>query len=227
MNQQNKSHIHKQEQKKQHKKEFLEDTNNYIRLPRIIEAKENLNPQNWANVKNEYLLSPILGGDGRVLIRQDDFKSRFDCASCDGKGHTNETCPYCLGTKYDKGKSDNGPCRDCTIGEGDGRITYGKVPCSTCSGKGGTIVIPDDAKSDTTMGNIIAISMYGIKHVKINDKVMYHIYTGIKFKFLEQTFRVAMEKDLLCLVKQMKKSTDIIQQESYADLDNTGVAHDD
>lgn len=185
-----------------------------------------LDKNSWANIKDQYLLSPIYGGPGRVLVQQDEFKSRFDCKTCGGKGYTNEVCQYCQGTKFHNSKEENGECPDCTVGTSDARVTYGKTPCPTCSGKGGTIIIPDDAKSDTTMGNIIAISDKGIDCVKVGDKVMYGSYIGTKFEFMGLVLRIVVEKDLFCLVKQLKTNVDVPKESSFAELDNVGVAHE-
>lgn len=184
------------------------------------------NTNQWANIADQYMLSPIYGGMGRVLIKQDEFKSRFDCITCGGKGHTDEVCQYCLGTKFQKGKEENGECPDCTVGTSDGRVTYGKTPCSVCKGKGGSIIIPDDAKSDTTMGIIIAISSTDINIVRPGDKVMYSSYYGTKFEFVGNLLRIGTEKDLFCLVKQLKQNVDTVKEQSFAELENSGVAHE-
>lgn len=185
-------------------------------------------PKHWANVKDQYLLSPIYGGDGRVLIKQDDFKSRYDCSKCGGRGHTGEVCHYCLGTKFEKGKEENGYCRDCTVGDTHTSVgkTLGHVPCDLCKGTGGSIVTPDDSKNDTTMGNVIAVSSTDIKCVKQGDKVMYSTWFGNKFEFMGLVLRIGVEKDLFCLVKQLKQNVDSVREQGFADLENTGVPHE-
>ena len=180
----------------------------------------------WASIADQYMLSPIYGGMGRVLIKQDEFKSRFDCTNCNGKGYIDEVCQYCLGTKFQRGKEENGECPDCTVGTSDGRVTYGKTPCSVCKGRGGSIIIPDDAKSDTTMGVIIAVSATDITTTKPGDKVMYSSYYGTKFEFCGNILRIGTEKDLFCLVKQLKSNVDTVREQSFADLENSGVAHE-
>jgi chaperonin GroES len=187
---------------------------------------KNKQKEQWANVKDQYMISPILGGDGRVLVQEDPHKDKFECKDCKGTGCTSETCPYCLGSKYDRGKEENGECRDCTSGEGPLKTTFGKVLCSTCHGTRGTIVIPDESKRNTTTGDILAISRDGIRQVKVGDKVMFTNYTGSQFKFLDIDFRIVVEKDLLALVKQLKSNVESLNEGSFADLVNTGTPHE-
>lgn len=189
---------------------------------------EVMKPEEWGNIKGVYLISPISGGDGRVLVKEDPPTSKFDCVDCGGAGHKGVICKYCKGTKFDKGDEENGYCRDCTIGDtssGIGR-TLGFDPCPTCHGKGGTIIIPDEAKKNTTMGTVIAISSNGINVLKINDRVIYTNYTGTQFKMLDEDLRVIIEKDILGKIKQLKANADAIVQGEYADLANTGVVHE-
>src|SRR5579859_6845887 len=159
---------------------------------RIQEAKT------WANIKDQYMLQPIYGGDGRVLVKVDGHKSKYDCTACSGKGCTDKKCGRCSGTKrFFDGVSDI-PCPSCTVGEGDGRKTYGFALCEQCKGKGGTIIIPDTSQRNT--------------------------YSGVPFKFLEIDFKIMVEKDILGIMRQLAKVTDGMQQGTYADLDNVGVA---
>jgi co-chaperonin GroES (HSP10) len=132
----------------------------------------------------------------------------------------------CLGTKYHQGKEENGECPDCTVGTSDARKTYGKVLCTVCGGKGGTIIVPDDKKINTTTGDVLAISRDGIRQVKIGDKVLFTNYTGSPFKFLKKDLRVVHEKDLLCIVKQLKRTTQGLTEGGFADIENVGIAHE-
>lgn len=187
--------------------------------------QSDLDTKNWANIKDEYLLQPIYGGEGRVLIVQDEYKSRYDCATCNGKGHTGQICPYCVGTGYRKGKEANGECPDCTLNNvgwsgNEGKVTRGKVLCPSCKGQGGTIIIPDESKTKTTMGNIIAISDTGIRCVKIGDKVQYTNYTGVSYNFMKIDLVVACEKDLLCIVKKLKSNVDQITEKPMSEEEN-------
>src|SRR5271157_5989678 len=80
---------------------------------------------NWANIKDEYMIQPIFGGDGRVLVKVDGHKSKYDCTACQGKGHTEVVCGRCNGKKIAFDGVSETPCVTCSVGEGDGRKTYG------------------------------------------------------------------------------------------------------
>lgn len=182
-------------------------------------------PDNWANILDTYLLQPINGGEGRVLIKVDPYKSRFECTTCHGTGNTGETCPYCLGTQFEKGKEENGYCRDCTVGESKTGVgkTHGKVLCPTCKGTGGIITVPDESKVETTMGKVLAVSIDGIKVVKVTDSVQFTNYTGTKYEFMGITLVICHEKDLLCIVKGLRQDAGSINEVNRAELENTGV----
>src|SRR5579864_3799673 len=131
-----------------------------------------MNTKNWANIKDQYMLQPIYGGDGRVLVKVDGHKSKYDCTACSGKGCTDKKCGRCSGTKrFFDGVSDI-PCPSCTVGEGDGRKTYGFALCEQCKGKGGTIIIPDTSQRNTDSGDVMAVSKVGINCVEPGMKVL-------------------------------------------------------
>lgn len=185
-----------------------------------ITADESVVNINWAIIKSQYAISPIYGGNGRVLVQEDPFKSRFDCGTCAGKQHNGIPCPRCKGTKEYKGDL----CWECSApSELGGSRPLGYIPCTVCNGKGGTIIIPDDSKKNATTGNILAVSENDILHVKIGNKVMFTSWSGSPFNFLGLDLRVIIEKDLLCLVKSLKVNTDSINEGSFAELANMGV----
>ena len=186
---------------------------------------------NWANIADQYMIQPIRGGDGRVLVREDPFKSRFDCTACNGSGHTDEVCGNCKGTKLEKtrGLGDEEvlmSCRACTVGESGARKTHGYKLCPQCNGRQGTIIVPDESQRNSTMGDILAVSKDGIQCVKVNDKVLFTNYGGQPFKFIDQDLRIIVEKDLLGLVKKLKQNVDGLTEGTFAELDNIGIAHE-
>lgn len=197
-------------------------------------TKEVKDPNNWALIADTYFITPIYGGMGRVLIRQDEYTSRFDCASCKGLGHTEEKCHECGGNQHFRGnlKSDD-RCTNCYIESNlrgvPGKSLGGMQPCSVCKGTGtSSIVIPDESKTETTIGQIIAVSERDILHVKVNDKVLYTNYTGNKFEFMDNKLRTCVEKDLLCIIKKKTdKSVDGITQVGFEDLENVGIPNHD
>lgn len=184
-----------------------------------------LNTDQWAVIKDQYLISPIYGGNGRVLVQEDPFKSKFDCSKCGGQKHLGVICPRCQGTRYVKGDD----CWECqvstemTSGTSGGKKSIGFVPCSECNGKGGLIVIPEENQRNTTTGQVLAISNREILEVKVGDKVMFTNYSGSPFKFLDIDLRIIIERDLLGKVKQLKKNVDGLNEGSFADLTNTGT----
>jgi co-chaperonin GroES (HSP10) len=179
--------------------------------------------ENWAIIKGQYALNPK---EDRLLVLEDGYKSRFDCGKCGGKKHLGEMCHYCGGTKMYKGS----PCRDCEVASAKtdnyigGTESLGFVPCDQCKGQGGTIVIPDDSQKNSTTGNILAVGdKVHIYHV--GEKIMFTSFTGSPFIFLDMSLRIINEKDVLCSVKQLKANVEGLNEGRFADLDNTGVAH--
>jgi co-chaperonin GroES (HSP10) len=185
---------------------------------------EEIDPQ-WANIKGQYLISPIYGGSGRVLVQEDPYKSKYECSKCHGVGHLGEVCKWCLGTKFEKGKEENGYCRDCTVGADNNAAgkTLGHVACDLCHGTGGSIVVPDENQRNTTTGDILAISNRDILEVRVGDKVMFTNYSGSPFKFMDIDLRIIIERDLLGKVKQLKHNVEGLNEGNFADLENTGV----
>ncbi len=182
-----------------------------------------LSPE-WTIIKDQYAISPIYGGNGRVLVQEDPYKSRFDCTKCEGKRHLGILCPDCQGTfKYISGLRHGKECQECLVPHELGPRPLGYIPCDQCHGQGGTIVIPDESKRNTTTGNILAVSSNDIIHVRVGNKVMFTSYSGSPFRFLDLDLRVIVEKDLLCLVKPLKKSVEGLNEGTFAELENTGV----
>lgn len=205
----------------------VKDVNDDFYLPKNRNMNDRSAPENWANIADQYMFCPILGGDGRVLVQEDPFKSRYDCSNCGGRGHLGVVCKYCKGTRFEDGKEENGYCRDCTYGESGMGKTLGFEACPDCKGQGGIITVPDESKKNTTTGNVLAISRVGIKEISINDKIMFTNYTGTPFRFLDIDFRIMTEKDILGKVKMLKKNVDGISSGTYADLENTGTVHEE
>ena len=180
--------------------------------------------KHWAVLQDTLALRPI--GD-RILIMEDEFKSRFDCKTCNGKGHTGEVCPHCMGTKVYKGrtKEDSGPCPDCTIKgvkEGVSRnpidITYGKVLCPLCNGKQGTIIVPDDAKKRPTTGTIIAIGKE-VTEYNVGSRVLYHNYSGTEFEMQNTKLRIMRQMDVFCEVRGL----DNVEEVKPVELTDVGM----
>jgi co-chaperonin GroES (HSP10) len=108
----------------------------------------------------------------RVIVRQDEWRSGYECGRCGGKDIRNE-CSYILCDNCNgSGKSlivKDGKCSIC-----DGR---GIVICPDCKGKGATLVTPDSAKNRPTTGTIVSVGE-NVQHFKIGDKVIYPSFAG-------------------------------------------------
>jgi len=193
-------------------------------IPKVKSRFEN--PDNWANIADQYMLQPIYGGEGRVLVLIDGFKSKYDCTMCRGKGHTDEKCPRCNGAKvFFNGVSD-APCTSCSTGEGGVAKTYGFKLCPQCNGRQGTIIIPDTSQKNTDTGNVLAISRTDINEVKPKMKVLLATYSGIPFRFMDMDMKVIVEKDILGIIRELGTDTEGLHQGTYADLENLGVPHE-
>jgi len=171
------------------------------------------------------MISPIYGGNGRVLVQENPFKSKFDCSKCGGQKHLGITCPRCEGTKLVKGDD----CWECEVASErtsnvmGGKISIGFVPCDQCHGTGGTIVIPEENQRNTQTGKVLAVSDREILEVKIGEDVMFTSFSGSPFKFLDIDLRIIIERDLLGKVKQLKKNVDGLNEGTFAALENTGT----
>lgn len=158
----------------------------------------------------------------RILILEDPFKSRYECKTCKGKGHTNETCPQCLGKKYIASKLDGeeSTCPSCTF-RGERNIAYGKVFCPDCNGSGGILIIPDDSKKPPTTGTVLAVGD-GVLQFKPGDRVLYSNYTGSKFEMDGCTIRLCMEHEVYCEVRSMSKSS-VSEENPAQELSTVGM----
>ena len=175
----------------------------------------------WGIVSELTALRPIAD---RILVLEDEFKSRYDCTECHGKGHLGVKCPWCKGTKYFKGDEEQGYCRDCTAGVQGGAVgrTLGFVLCTKCNGSGGTIVIPDDTKKRPTTGRVIAIGSL-VTEFKVGNNILFTNYTGQDFEVDGIKLRVMRQHDVYCERKALnKKNSDSVQvdENSRTDPDN-------
>lgn len=200
------------------------DNNDYSRQKWDVLRYKEL--EYWANIKDAYMFQPIYGGDGRVIIKIDEFKSKFACTACDGRGHNGIVCGRCNGTKFSFDGMANSNCIACSVGTSEGRITYGYQVCEQCKGRQGTIIVPDTSQKNSDSGVVLAVSRVGINILKPNMKVLVATYSGIPFRFMDIDFKIMVEKDVLGIIKQLKANAENLSQGTYADLDNIGVAHE-
>lgn len=192
----------------------------------ITRLKKQVEDSKWGIIAEKHGLRPI---GLKILIKEDEFKSRYDCSTCGGKGHTNEICPVCKGTKneimHDEQLQEDvmRPCRGCTI-RGERTISYGYRFCPTCNGKQGTIILTDDSKKRPTTGVILSIGNK-VTEWKIGQHVIYNNYTGTEFHLEQVVLRVMLEDDVLCEYRILNKNKTGQPQEIdlHADLKEAGV----
>jgi len=179
--------------------------------------------QEWAIINSGKSIPLALRPIGnRILIREDEFKSRYDCKTCKGKGHTEEVCPQCLGQKIIISRLDRSEdnCPSCTV-QGERTISYGRKICPDCGGKGGSIIIPDESKRPPTTGTIIAIGR-DVTEYNVGDRVLYSNYTGSKFEMEGVTIRFCAEHDVYCEVKGLSETAS--EENPNTELAKFGIA---
>lgn len=191
----------------------------------IIEDK----PEWWGIINDKFALSP---NGTRILIREDEFRTGLECTTCDGKGHTNEKCPLCKGTKFESsidpetGENTVFMCRACAVGEKGGRQSYGFKLCPSCNGRTATIIIPETSERRPTSGVIIAIGKE-VNEFSIGDHVLYSNYVGQKFDFEDVVLRTMHQSDVYCRIKNMqdkhKKLKKTMEEKPHQDLIDAGI----
>src|SRR5207245_1700584 len=81
----------------------------------------------------------------RLLVSEDEFKSGYECRTCNGVGRI--TCDQCGGQgEYGRGGTQF-KCSFCGGG--------GQLKCSACGGKGGLLVVPDIAQRRPSTGQVV------------------------------------------------------------------------
>lgn len=164
----------------------------------------------------------------RILVVEDDFRSGYECETCNKTGQVN--CGHCKGEGSvvcenctGSGKSSVVIGAKCSTCEGSGKLEStcteckgsGKQSCSDCKGIGETIVIPEVAKRRPTTGQIVSLgwsatrTWYGIRRFNRGDYVAYGNFcgevwelSGLDYQGNESTIVCRMMKDneVLCQV---------------------------
>jgi co-chaperonin GroES (HSP10) len=137
------------------------------------------------SILREWSLTPT---DDRLMIKYASFREGYVCTACDGKGHSEQSCSACGGTKKVQWQDRLGndkfePCTHClfTGSEAMTPVVHGKEPCETCKGNGlakGVLAIPDEAKRDHSYGDIISIGDQ-VYDLAPGDRVCFSKMAGI------------------------------------------------
>lgn len=124
----------------------------------------------------------------RVLVVGDEYRSGYECATCDAVGYI--TCNSCNGTGTSMVVKD-GRCSKC-----QGAKT---VVCPKCKGKRETIVIPDDKKPVPTTGRIVSIGP-DVRTFKTGESAIFTSFSGHRWVLkAEDIHGNEVEVDLWCL----------------------------
>ena len=163
----------------------------------------------------------IKNGD-TVIILEDEFKSSYDCKTCDGTGEVIKNCLKCDGSGKGGGittvehginKTSYSECNKC-----DGKGSW-LIPCTDCNGKGALLEIPDQAKARPTSGKIVAVGP-DVKFSAIYDRVAYSGYTGHLIPFKGNTrLRIMREIEYFCHIEEIQGAKQEGEKIEFVDKD--------
>lgn len=124
----------------------------------------------------------------RVLIKEDEFRTGYECSTCGGSGQ--QRCPNCAGEGLVQNKF---KCSHC-----GGK---GEVRCETCEGKGGLLVAPEVAQRRPTTGKVVSVGD-DVTSLRVGDTVLYSNFAGFVVDLApagkKVTLRILHEKEVLC-----------------------------
>lgn len=109
----------------------------------------------------------------RIVIVEDEFKTGYECKTCQGNlvvPAITELCPLCKSVGYEKTFEGLAECRICK-----GR--KGVRECGECKGKGGLLIAPETSKRRPTTGKVTSIGT-DVKVIKVGDHVLYQQQAG-------------------------------------------------
>jgi co-chaperonin GroES (HSP10) len=142
----------------------------------------------------------------RVIVREDAFKSGYECRTCEGKGRI-----HCNDCNEGFSKT-NGVIKCKTCG---GSTTY---VCPDCDGKGGVLVVPEQSQRRPSSGLIVSVGE-DCKVLREGESVLYSNFAGYAIDLdragISTCLRILHEKEVLCRVeghlelRTMRNKTDI------------------
>lgn len=137
---------------------------------RAVEEEKKIAPTTNTYIAVTGKLGIEASGD-KLLILEDEFKSGYECESCEGTGLSALACPDCAG----QGGIGDRECRKC---RGKGRTA-----CAACDGKTvdkskGGLIIPENAERRPSTGKVISIGPL-VKEFAVGERVIYSNFTGV------------------------------------------------
>lgn len=153
----------------------------------------------------------------RLIIQEDEFKTGYECTTCNGE--TKVMCDGCggFGTRGVK------KCSDCS-GEG-------KVTCPNCKGKGGIIIAPEVSQRRPTSGTIVSAGPGKTEmgklipmQLKVGQSVLYSNFAGYVIDLNRAgkniTLRILHESEILCRLEGHLTMTNLRGKTDIATFNN-------
>lgn len=126
----------------------------------------------------------------RVLIREDEFKTGYECTLCGGA--TTVSCDSCNGSGL-SATTKHARCSQCAGTQ--------KTTCPQCNGKGGLLIAPETSQRRPTTGVVVSAGP-SCKVLKVGDPVMYSNFAGYTVDLADAghpvTLRILHETEILC-----------------------------
>lgn len=174
------------------------------RLDKIMPPKVAIQQSMVAIIDNELAMLAV---GTNIIVKEDRFKTGYECKVCDGTCKSKVVCPRCKGEKTVKAASldekSEGlvPCKACCILSDTGNmIPSGFIPCETCKGKGGSLIVPQESMRRPSSGVIVSTGN-GILERKCGERVLYSNHAGHAMNFKQKTvFRIMHEHEVLSLL---------------------------
>lgn len=136
----------------------------------------------------------------QIIVKQDKFKTGFECKECDGEGYLEQRCGFCEGKgRENLGTENETFCRMCCPRDMDSMYWQaGKLLCYVCKGRGATVIIPQNAQRKATSGIVVSCGA-AVKALKVGERVLYSVFAGTEIEFKNRTIlRIMHEHEIMC-----------------------------
>lgn len=137
----------------------------------------------------------------RVVVREDKFRTGYECKTCDGDGFIDESCGFCKGRGLEvtQDLSGNDMEVSCRVCKGTG-----KKVCPDCNGKGGLLIAPESSQRRPTTGRVMSVGDE-CKKLKVGDHVLYGNYAGTLIEFKNKTaVRILGEDEVISKIYSVR-----------------------